>query len=174
MDTYYTWVYILESPDGGHWTVGAARDLTACFEYYRAESSPHFPSRMVALYRFAMSEEENDGLGASHPASVRYEKHIAAQMMKRVGSEWHNVISLLGQFEKGSRKPPEVHEEPFPTVCFCGYPAELRYSMQGRPYYSCCRKNRGWLTTKPFPNFLGIEAHKTCGFYSPLREVPPP
>lgn len=166
MSDYYVWVYILESRDRRYWTVGAARNLVECFEQYAPEPSETFPDRLVAVYRFSMPREQNDGLGARHPDCIRYEKKIAAQWMRRVGSEWHNVVSILGTFQKGDREPAETRGVAFPVVCFCGYPAELRTAQAGHKYYCCCRRNRGWILEKPLPDFIAVEAHKSCGFYA--------
>lgn len=165
-DDYYVWVCVLESRDRKRWSVFAARDLSRSLEQYTPKDSDNFPNRLVAVYRYSMPKEINDGMGAKHPACIEYEHFIAAQMMKRVGSEWYNVISTLGKFLKSDTFPEKMNRVDFPIMCFCGYPAELRYTKTGQQYYSCCRRNREWIRDRPLPSFINLECTKQCGFFA--------
>ena len=166
MSRYFVWIYVLESRDRRHWTVGAARNLAACFEQYAPKQDDAFPNRLVAVYKFCMPRDLNDGMGASHPHVVSYENHITGQMMRRVGSEWYNVNSTLGIFRREDAMPEEMKRGAFPVTCFCGYPAELREGKNGGQYYCCPRNHRDWILREPFPDFICVEATRACGFYA--------
>lgn len=163
---HYVWTYVLVSDNHRCHSVGTARDLAAAFERMAFRSNPDFPRKLVAVYRTELLPLEYEERGAQHPRALEAEDRITLQMMKREGGNWFRVMSHNFQHQERDEVPDKLLETEFPTLCYCGVPAERRIGKTGMAYYTCPRKNRDWLERMAFPEFIHNVANRACRFYA--------
>lgn len=163
---HYVWTYVLVSDNFRFHIVGTARDLAAAFERMQYQTHPDNPRKLIAVYRTELLPFEYEERGAQHPRALEAEDQITLQMMKREGGNWFRVTSHNFQHKESDEVPERLRNTDFPTLCYCGVPAERRVGKTGLSYYTCPRKNRDWLQRMAFPEFIHNVAHRACNFYA--------
>ncbi len=146
-------------------SVGTARDLAAAFERMAFRSNPDFPRKLVAVYRTELLPLEYEERGAQHPRALEAEDRITLQMMKREGGNWFRVMSHNFQHQERDEVPDKLLETEFPTLCYCGVPAERRIGKTGMAYYVPAQEP-GLVGTHGFSRVYSQCINRACRFYA--------